>query len=117
MSAGPPGRCQLEGACGVAAEEPVESRPVVIHGNGDVRAYHLPVGTHQRRAGRPVRGRRPGQQYGRLGVGLIFAFQGKIRHEIERGQDPNDLAVLNNRHVLNAMVDHACGYVPDAPVW
>lgn len=51
----------------------------------------------------------------RLSVGLTFAFQGKVRHEIERGQYPNDRAVLNNRHVFNAMVDHACGYVPDAP--
>jgi hypothetical protein len=50
-------------------------------------------------------------------LGLTFAFQGKIGHEIERGQYPNDLAVLNNRHMFNAMVDHAYGYVPDAPAW
>jgi hypothetical protein len=52
-----------------------------------------------------------------LGADLTFALQGKIRHKIERGQYPNDLAVLNNRHMLNAMVDHACGYVLDAPAW
>jgi hypothetical protein len=65
----------------------------------------------------PAEARLPPPAHGCLSVGLTFAFQGEIRHEIERGQYPDDLAVLNNRHVFNAMVDHAYGYVPDAPVW